>query len=276
MKILETLSQAKIIDILNGNSNGIFPYIFTDISDEKISKDLSNGYYLFHSGEKQISPYFEKVIDFTTNNTNVTLSYDEIVGNYLRSMFYDKWSRVKSALLNSEYNPIENYNISEKKTADNTKTNTYNSQNNKTANNSDNTTYDVNIEDNGDTGSHEVTTRNSTQQNDIYGFNSSVAVGDDISTTDSTVTITGDKNLNTNHNINTKTGTENKAFSVDEQNSKTGSDTESDNIDESIIKTGRTDSAAELIQKELDLRDKNILFDIIYKDIDSVIALQIY
>ena len=34
--------------------------------------------------------------------------------------------------------------------------------------------------------------------------------------------------------------------------------------------------STDLIQKELDLRNKNLFFDIVYADIDSVATLQIY
>ena len=58
--------------------------------------------------------------------------------------------------------------------------------------------------------------------------------------------------------------------------SKSGSDSNYNKIDERYNKRGRDSSAAKLITEELDLRSQHILYDIIYRDIDSIATLQIY
>ena len=105
-----------------------------------------------------------------------------------------------------------------------------------------------------------VTKTNNENSNDTYGFNSSSPVGNDLSYGSDTETVIGDKDSNTTHNTRDKTGNDNKNATENE----------------SITRNGRDVAGAELIEKELNLRNKEIFFNTIYKDIDSIATLQIY
>ena len=190
----------------------------------------------------------------------------------------------------------------------NTDVMTYDTESGKQGTNTDTTTFDTNVEDNGKTGTSETTTRNVTDENNVYGFNSPSAVGDTNSTETTSETIVGEADKNTSHNLQTKTGTESKEFGIDEIITKTGTESKEIGIDETVTKTGtdsraigisesethtgtdttditiseklvksgRDGSGAELITEELNLRNTQLFFDIIYADIDSIATLQIY
>ena len=200
------------------------------------------------------------------------------------------------------------FDTSNGKIGNNTDVMTYDTESGKRGTNTDTTTFDTNVEDNGKTGTSETTTRNVENSDDVYGFNSSTPVGDTYSNETTSETIVGEADKNTSHNIQTKTGTESKEFGIDEIITKsgteskaiginetitksgteskaigidesethTGTDTTDITIDEQIVRSGRDGSGAELITEELNLRNTQLFFDIIYADIDSIATLQIY
>ena len=202
----------------------------------------------------------------------------------------------------------DTHNTTKAKEGNNTDVMTYDTESGKQGTNTDTTTFDTNVEDNGKTGTSETTTRNVTDENNVYGFNSPSAVGDTNSTETTSETIVGEADKNTSHNLQTKTGTESKEFGIDETITKTGTESKEIGIDETVTKTGtdsraigisesethtgtdttditiseklvksgRDGSGAELITEELNLRNTQLFFDIIYADIDSIATLQIY
>lgn len=164
--------------------------------------------------------------------------------NILRPKFLEKWKRIYKALIEEQYNPLKDYDITETKVGTNTNTITYGS----------------NVETDGNVATKETTTRSVESADDIYGFNSTAPVGDSTSNTTENETIVGNADDNTTHTNQSKTGSDTKELSINDTNTI----------------SGRKVSGADLIEKELNLRNKQIFFDIIYKDIDSVLTLQIY
>lgn len=203
---------------------------------------------------------------------------------------------------------VMTYDTENGKRGTNTDVMTYDTESGKQGTNTDTTTFDTNVEDNGKTGTSETTTRNVTDDNNVYGFNSSTPVGDTNSIESTSETIVGEADKNTSYNLQTKTGTESKEFGIDETITKTGTDSRAIGIDETITKSGtdsraigidesethtgtdttditidekvvrngRDGSGAELVTEELNLRNTQLFFDIIYADIDSIATLQIY
>lgn len=277
MKLRETLTKQQTIDLLSGNVVGIFPYMILS-EDAFYSKlyELCLGYYTERSGEKTISMTYDRFISLTKENPEINKSPEELIGSLIRGKFLDKWSRVYDVLITSQYDALNNRENTEDKTGNNQNKDTHNTTKSKNGNNTDTTTFDTNVEDNGKTATNETTTRNVTDENNVYGFNSPTAVGDTNSTETTSETIVGDADKNTSHNLQTKTGTESKSFNVNESETNTGTDTTDITIDEKIVRSGREGSGAELIMEELNLRNTQLFFDIIYADIDSIATLQIY
>ena len=86
---------------------------------------------------------------------------------------------------------------------------------------------------------------------------------------------TDTKNMSVNE-TDSKTGTETKNFTVSENDIKTGTETKNFTIDETFSKSGRNVAGADLIQAEIEMRVKQIFFDIVYRDIDSVATIPLY
>lgn len=277
MKLRETLTKQQTIDLLSGNVVGIFPSMILsgDAFYDKLY-ELCLGYYTARSGEKTISMTYERFISFIKENPEIDKSPEELIGALIRGKFLDKWNRVYDVLITSQYDALNNRESTEDKTGNNQNKDTHNTTKAKQGTNSDITTYDTNVEDNGNTGTSETTIRNVEDANDTYGFNSSTPVGDTYSNETTSETIVGEADKNTSHNIQTKTGTENKQFGIDESETHTGTDTTDITISEKLVKSGRDGSGAELITEELNLRNTQLFFDIIYADIDSITTLQIY
>lgn len=276
MRLKETLTTQQMIDMLNGQVVGIFTTLIKpNDAFNSLAKDLCLGYYMSRSGEKTISPAFEKIIILTEAHT-ITRTADEVMGDLIRTKFFDKWSRVYSVLVSEQYDALANEDHTTNKSGTNVDTDTYNSTKGKQGNNTDITTFDTNVEDDGNIATKETTTRNVNDANDVYGFNSPSPVGDSTFSESTSETVEAEADKNTSHNLRKKTGTETKSFGLDESETHTGTDSTEHVINETLTRKGRDVSGAELIEKELNLRNQQLFFDIIYADIDSVATLQIY
>lgn len=278
MKLRETLTTGQIIKMFKGEVVGIFPSMILS-NDKFYSKlyDLCFGYYMQRSGEKTISLTYERLLQLVSEKIYTTTETAEnLIGKLIRGKFIEKWNRVYDVLISEQYNALQNHDFTEQKTGNNQNIDTYNSTKAKQGTNTDTTTYDTNVEDNGKRGTSETTTRSAEDYNNVYGFNSTSPVGDTISNETTSETIVGEADKNTSHNIQTKKGTEAKQFGINESENHTGTDTTDISIDENLNRSGRNVSGAELINEELNLRNTQLFFDIIYSDIDSIATLKIY
>ena len=277
MKLIETLTNQQKIDLFVGNAVGIFPYLVLS-SDAYYSKlyEMCLGYYLSHSGEKNISPAYDKIISIVSENESVGKTAEELMADIIRGKFSEKWSRVYSALIETQYDVLTNRERTEHKTGDNTDTTEYDTNNQKVGTNSETITYQSTITDDGKTGTHEITSRKNDTNDNIYGFNSALPVGDSTSEDVTEETVVGDADKNTTYNLRTKGGSDTHAIGLNETDKKTGTDTKTYAIDETVTDSGRDGTGADQILSELNLRNTQIFFDIIYADIDSVATLQIY
>ena len=264
--------------MFNGEVVGIFPSMILS-NDKFYSKlyDLCFGYYMQRSGEKTISLTYDRLLQLVNEKIYTTTETAEsLIGKLIRGKFIEKWNRVYDVLISEQYNALQNQDFTEQKTGNNQNIDTYNSTKAKQGTNTDTTTYDTNVEDNGKRGTSETTTRSAEDYNNVYGFNSTSPVGDTLLNETTSETIVGEADKNTSHNIQTKTGTEAKQFGINESENHTGTDTTDISIDENVNRSGRNVSGAELINEELNLRNTQLFFDIIYSDIDSIATLKIY
>ena len=246
MKVRETLTQSQTLDLLNGQTVGFFnSAISTEDVYFNLAYDLCLGYYIERSGDKPISPAFERLLEIeNTSGDYFRGNANSVIGRILRNKFKEKWTKQYTTLLTEQYNPLNDFEYTENINRDNT----------------DTSTYDTTITNDSTRGS-KVTRQYSDSDNDkIYGFNSTSAVDTDSSTSTSTETTTGLANDNTSNS----------------EESKTGTDTKRHIADESKNKRGRNISASELIDAELDMRNRQIFFDIVYADIDSVVTIGVY
>lgn len=75
-------------------------------------------YLLNRSGRKPISPMTYELVfgDFQTDD------YKQKISDVLYELYYEKWTRLYNVIETSDYNPIENYNMTEKTIKDETTT----------------------------------------------------------------------------------------------------------------------------------------------------------
>lgn len=143
---------------------------------------LDNAYYLEHSGDKRISPYVRRLLKL--QETEKISDYLLSIANNIIQRYSDKWSKIYSAYINSEYNPLENYNMEQTETP--------------------NVTHDVTeskktkIEQTTDVVESNVNT---------YGFNSVTPVPQSSADGQTKITTEGSDNDNASHRVESETGT---------------------------------------------------------------------
>ncbi len=245
MRLHETITATEVMTLLSGEAIGIFPtMILNGDSYYDLLVPLCSDYYMQHSNMKQITPYYERLRKFISENEDITQTAEEYIGTQIRERFKTKWEREYSLLHSSVYNPIADYEHTEHRVGDN----------------EDKTTYNTTVKDDGATETNLTETYAGGTQNDVYGYNSIAPVGDNRSTNNNQTTTVGSPEHNTTENTSKKTGTE----------------TDTHDIDETITKSGRHSSASDLLNQEIEFRNRVKFFDIVFKDIDSIVCLEIY
>lgn len=265
IQIKDTINKAKInnkLGIISTLKRKGFLGYFTD--EEALTFD--NYYYYGHSGEKFLSPLFEKLIkDREQYNNIINEDYDYVTVNHhkivitngvnklnvvdeladiIGSKFKNSWQKIFNALT-LDYNADVNQDYKETKK--------YNENLSKN--------YDTTItgEDKHTTNLTETNTNNA--DDSIYGFNSNTPSPTDKTSTNGTTTTVGN-------------GEDNKVNSLDR---KTGNDVHTTKGDYNIEHYGVKDiTHQELIEKEIEMRKSNIMLNVIFTDVDSVLTLSIY
>ena len=235
---------------------GIFDKLFIQTEPlYSLRAPLSFQFYLNRSGNKTVGSIYSNALDLVkeidpTIDINEyidefwTLVNDIISTNILRPKYLDKWLRIYQVLAQEQYNALYDEDFQE--SISGTK--------------NDTTTYDTEVENDGNVGTHEKRTYIGTTSDDVYGFNSTSPVGDSTSEDSNEEIVEGDATKNTSHN----------------KQSKTGTDTKGGEYTETKTRRGRKLPPAELLQMELDFRNKQTMMSIILKDIDEELTLKIW
>lgn len=209
---------------------------------------LDTAYFVDRSYNKIISPLVERVLTmpYASENGTLTDRGRAYLANIIRMRYGEKWDKIYSTL-KIQYKPLENYSMTEKGTDTNTNTKISSGGGAETLTHGKKTTTSGN--------------NNGTENEKVYGFNSSSAVPfnsqDTSATINGTVTDSGDDKTTFNNN-----GT------VNDNGNTTHELTRSGNI-------GVTTSQ-QMLEAEMDVRAKYIYLDIVFNDIDSVLTLPIY
>lgn len=213
---------------------------------------LNRLYFGSHSGCKLISPYLSKLLD---NNilTDETLA---IIADDLAFKFGFQWSKAYTAI-SMEYNVIDNYTMTETGNRDKSKSET--EAESQSMSNQENVSS---VSGGNDTTS---STLSQTGENKLYGFNSQSPVPSD----ENTDSRTGTSTVNYG---GTNTETVNRTSSNTNNISNNGTEEESF----SSTKHGNVGAKPQdMILAELEVRKYNF-YNMIFRDIDSVIALSVY
>lgn len=194
------------------------------------AETLNAAYHGGHSGGKLISPLVSNVM-----GDSDTLTPEQItrLANIALSMYGTNWGKLW-ATLSLNYNPITNYDMTESETV---------------SGESEGTSIQTESENGSSTQ-----TNTATNNNAIFGFNSSDGVNSDRQTGNATET-TSDERTDETSNSNTATHSETRTL------------TRSGNI-------GVTTSQ-QMIQAERDLWEW-FFFGVVFKDLDNILCLSIY
>lgn len=275
---METINLNKMIDVYSNypTDGGVFsPMVSAPWADTMSGTNLDILYLDGHSGER----YCSNFINHRLNDSDVLSSDNRtLIANILWAMFGIQWTRLWATMKPVDYDPLTNYKMEETlestesstRTPDLTKGDTgtvqTTGQDKRTPNLTRNGTGTVN--DNG--------SATNTNQNGIWGFNSSTSIPSDMS--DGTAT---NENTTTRDLTETETGTD----TTDRRNTdtynrsytETGTDTTAGTSSRKLIRTGNigTNTFQNLLQQERNLWMYNF-FEQIFKDVDSVLTIPIY
>lgn len=275
---METINLNKMIDVYSNytTDGGVFsPMVSAPWVDTMSGTNLDILYLDGHSGER----YCSNFINHRINDSDVLSSDNRtLISNILWAMFGIQWTRLWATMKPAEYDPLTNYQMQETmegtenstRTPDLTKGDTgtvqTTGQDKRTPNLTRNGTGTVN--DNG--------SATNTNQNGIWGFNSSTSVPSDMS--DGTAT---NENTTTRDLTETETGTDTTDHTnTDTYNrsyTETGTDTTAGTSSRKLTRTGNigTNTFQNLLQQERNIWMYDF-FEQVFKDVDSVLTIPIY
>lgn len=248
--------------------------IFSDLAkiggmpweDEALTLDIM--YYNNESGLKLVSPLVYR--NMTGDPANLTQEARQKIAKVVSTLYLKSWQKLYEALVNAEYNPIDNYSMTETgkdtHTINETTTNTGTQE--ITNQHTDNDTTDIThgeVITQGGSDSVTVTHR-------VRGFNGEDLVDSDSDNTDTTYGRT-DTHSGTDKSVaqNTGGGSDTRIDDLNEQ--RTGTNTTEHNLTRSG-NIGVTTSQ-QMIESEIELRKKHF-FDFVFRDIDRVLTIPIY
>ena len=275
---MEIINLNKMIDVYSNypTDGGVFsPMSNAPWADTMSGTNLDILYLDGHSGER----YCSNFINHRLNDSDVLSSDNRtLISNIIWAMFGIQWTRLWATMKPAEYDPLTNYNMEETlegtesstRTPDLTKGDTgtvqTTGQDKRTPNLTKANTGTVKNEGSG----------TSTNQNGIWGFNSSTSVPSDMS--DGTAT---NENTTTSNLSETETGTDTTdRTSTDTYNrsyTETGTDTTAGTSSRKLTRTGNigTNTFQNLLQQERNIWMYNF-FEQVFKDVDSVLTIPIY
>ena len=232
----KTKNKKKLIDVFPdwSTGGGIFS-ILQDYTvpwqDSDFALALDIDYYGNISGEKYVSPLIDKIMSGDT----LTTAEKELLAVTILALFGVNWAK-EWETLEAEYNPIENYRMTETMTDDET------------------------VIDYGHTVAHsgtETTTPDLTQNRDstFHGFNST----DGVPLSGETATATGTNELE-----------------LDTADTESGQDTHTRNYE--LTRSGNigVTTSQQMLESERALWVWNYFLDVVFPDLDRILALEIY
>lgn len=265
--------------------------IMSDLSDFSVPwHDLEDtslldiGYY-WHSANKLASPIVMDIFD----ELPLTEAKRTTIAGVVYQIYDRKWAKLWD-VYTAEYNPISNYDMTETETIDKqiskegSNTGTLNTANTGTINDSTSDSGTVSTARNDTKTNTGTQTTNVTDSNEdgIYGFNSSESVGS--STSDGSSTNTRTDNLSTNdtgNELETRdlTLTDAKTINTNELETHNLANTEDveDDTQRTLSRSGNigVTTSQQMIESEIELWKWNF-YKQVFEDIDSILCLDVY
>lgn len=240
---------------------------------------LDQMYFGNHSGDKEASPLIDKFIEQNGGNaTPEVLTDDQIttLANILYTRYGVQWDKLYK-VLSVQYDPIENYSMTEEETPDITRTETPDIIRTETPNITRAETPNITRDKTTSAKSDFTVTTNSDTATDIYGFNSNSPVPKGDSNGNSTVTTHGDAVNNVTTENETETGTRNITETGTRTETETGTRTERETGKRSLIRSGNigVTTSQQMLESEIKLWEWNF-YETVFKDVDTVLTVPKY
>lgn len=263
------MNQIRLIETLTTPINSFFTALqafAVPWQEENINLELDSYYIYVHSGQKQISGLvnvFIGTVDHKLSSESLTF-----IANILFAMYGKKWKKLWDTL-EFEYNPISNYDMTERMIDDTTERN-------------GTETIDESIDSSGSVshGKTDTTTNNllSTENNnrtttrDIQGFNSDDYVPSD-KTAESTVDAT---KADTGTQTTVASGTDRNTNDTDRDYSRDTSDTSVRNY--TLTRSGNigVTTSQQMIESERKLWLWNFFKAVVFPDLDDALTIEYY
>lgn len=230
---------------------------------ENIATPLDFVYHGNRSGGKYVSPLVNDLADGDPLST----ADKTVIANALLSIYSVSWGKIYTTM-SAQYDPIENYSMTEKMTNDTTT-----EQYGKSTTRTDNLTHAKTGTETETPNTTETTTPNLTTgtDNSLYGFNSS----DPVPTGKQTGKQTGTNTV-------AKTGTDTMTYNTSDTDTGTqtladsGSDTRTRNY--TLKRSGNigVTTSQQMLQSERELWMWSYFNDVVFPDVDRVLTLHIY
>ena len=240
---------------------------------------LDQMYFGNHSGDKETSPLLDKFIEQNGGNaTPKVLTEEQIttLANILYTRYGVQWDKLYK-VLSAEYNPIENYSMTEEETPDITRTETPNITRTETPDITRTETPDITRGKTTSAKSNFTVTTNSDTATDVYGFNSSSPVPQGESNGNSTVTTQGDADNNVTTENETETGTRNITEKGTRTETETGTRMERETGKRTLTRSGNigVTTSQQMLESEIKLWEWNF-YETVFKDVDTVLTVPKY
>lgn len=261
----------------------------TDFSANTLDID-----YLFsRSGEKWASPFLEKLSAISEDPQRDLPNYwlAERIADVLHNRYTEQWNRLHAAMF-ADYDPIENYSMIETTTHGHVVTD----------GGTDSITYGRKSTDSGQdqiTHGHTINTESradAVQEDRVNGFNTtapatptasvgmSASGGTDTFTTSdnrgvpSTASLGGNKGSGTETHSGSDSTTYGKATTLSGSDSTSFGKTETHSGQDSLTRSGNigVTTSQQMIESEILLRERNRFLEVVYNNVDELLALSIY
>lgn len=224
----------------------------------EMSNRLDIAYHGNNSGSKIISPLVKRIL----GDDNVISDEKAIkIAGAIWAVYGENWSKLFKTL-SFEYNPIENYDMTETEAETGSSTNTRNSNGENRGNVATTNTGTI-----GDT-TNSTETGTSANHNDMFGFNSDNAVGADNQNSEASRT-TNSTNTQTLNTVNS----EDRNLT----NTETINDSGSNSTNRTLTRHGNigVTTSQQMLQSERDVW-MWYFYTVVFRNIDSMLTLFIY
>lgn len=274
----ETITLNKIIDVYANytTDGGVFsPMANAPWVETMTGSNLDIAYLDGHSGER----YCSNFINHRLGDSDVLSSDNRtLIANILWAMFGIQWTRLWATMKPTDYDPLTNYQMQETEEGTNNSVRTpdLTKGDTGTVQTSGRDTRTPNLTKTGKGTVKDDGSATNTNQNGIWGFNSSTSVPSDMADGSAT-----SENTNTRDLTETETGTDTtERTNTDTYNreyTEKGTDVTAGASSRKLTRTGNigTNTFQNLLQQERNIWMYNF-FEQVFKDVDSVLTIPIY